>query len=178
MQKWKKIRRNVLLEHPRLRIVEDDVALPDGVMTKYIHFDGQKSAATVLVIKDDAVLMQREYSYPPDKIMLQLPCGAIEEGENPMETAKRELVEESGYTAPKLELIGSYYHDNRRSNAKMYVYLATDAVSCEKIGGDPQEFIESFWMSLAILSKSIADGTIDNLTVLAAWAFFAARQQA
>jgi ADP-ribose pyrophosphatase len=177
MQKWKKISGKTLLVHPRLHVVEDQVALPDGATTSYLHFEDYKSAAMVLVIKDGKILVQHEYSYPPNKVMVQLPCGAIDEGEDPEAAANRELMEETGYTATRLELLGSYYMDNRHTDAKMYVYLATDVVPCEKSGGDPQEFIDPFWVPFASIPKDIASGKIDNITILVAWAFYMARQR-
>jgi ADP-ribose pyrophosphatase len=128
-------------------------------------------------VKDDAVLLQREYSYPPDKIMVQLPCGAIEAGESPEEAAARELAEESGYRATELELLGSYYLDNRRSDARMYIFLARDVTPCPQPAGDDTEIIETFWAPLSSIPKDIASGEIDNLTILTAWSFFAAKLQ-
>lgn len=134
------------------------------------------TVTNVFVVKDGNVLLQREYSYPPGKIMWQLPGGAIEGGEIPEIAARRELIEESGYMADRLELLGSYYLDNRRSDAKMYIYLATDVTPCEKIGGDTKEFMESFWITLASLPGYITSGKIDNFTTLTGWAFYEARQ--
>ena len=177
MQKWKKIDSKVILAHPRLRVVQDQVQLPDGSVTDYVRYDGYKSAVSIFTVKDGEVLMQREYSYPSDEVLQQIPCGAIEPGETPEAAARRELQEEAGYSAAKLELIGSHYINNRRTDARLYVYVATDVTECEKTGGDPEESIEPFWMPLSSLRKAIVDGEIDHPLVLTAWALFEARQK-
>jgi ADP-ribose pyrophosphatase len=95
MQKWKKKSSKVIYTHPRITLLEDQVELPDGTLSSYVRFDGHKSAAMVLAVRDEQVLLQREYSYPPDEILYQLPAGAIEEGEVPETAAKREFIESS-----------------------------------------------------------------------------------
>jgi 8-oxo-dGTP pyrophosphatase MutT (NUDIX family) len=177
MQKWKKKSSKVIYTHPRITLLEDQVELPDGTLSLYVRFGGHKSAAMVFAIRDEQVLLQREYSYPPDEILYQLPGGAIEEGEDPETAAKRELIEESGYTVASLELLGWYYMDNRRSDARMYIYLATDVSPCERHGGDPEEFIESSWLPLQFIPENIRNGKIVNVGLLTAWAFFSAREK-
>ena len=112
---WKKLTSTVLLKHPRLTVVEDDIELPDGHTSKYIYFANANDAAMVIAIKGDSILVQTEYSYPPDLNMYQLPGGAIEEGEDPIPAALRELEEESGYAASdnsEVSYVGYFYVNN------------------------------------------------------------------
>jgi ADP-ribose pyrophosphatase len=176
MQKWKKLSSKIVFTNPWLTLAQDQVELPTGAVIEYLRTENHKEAAFVLALQDGKVLLQHEYSYPPDKVMVQLPGGAVEAGESPIEAARRELAEESGYKAERMELLGVNYMDNRRSNAKMYIFLAQDVTACERPPGDPQEFIESFWAPLSSIPKDIASGVIDNVTVLIAWAFYTAKQ--
>ncbi len=178
MKKWRQISSKIIFVHPRISLIEDQVEVPSGRVLPYLRFGNHKSAVTVLAIRDGEVLVQREYSYPTDKFMVQFPGGAIEQGESPEGAANRELAEESGFIAGKLELLGAYYMDHRKSNAKMYVLLATGLKQTGKndvVGEDPYEFIESFWMRLSKLPKEITSGKIDNSTAISAWAFYEAR---
>ena len=177
MQKWKQLSSTVLLDHPRLCVVEDEVQLPDGKTAAYLRFIKNPSGVSVFAVKDGKVLLEREYSYPPGKVMLQLPGGKIEGEESPEVAANRELIEEAGYSAGKIEVIGFFYGDNRRTDAKTYICLATDIASHEKVGGDVEEFIEPFWVPLSSLPKDIAGGKIDNFSILTAWAFYEARRK-
>src|SRR5688572_6671095 len=120
IKKWKTLSSKELLNHPRMQVVEDEVELPDGSITSYIRMaPGAMGSATVIAINDaDEILLQREYSYPPDEVMWQLPGGGIEAGEDAIAAASRELAEESGYAGTDVEIIGSYYMNNRRSEAR------------------------------------------------------------
>lgn len=176
MKKWKQISSKVLYKHPRLTLIEDEVELPTGEIVHYLKFGGHKrAAATVVAIKNDQVLLQQEYSYPPDEILYQFPGGAVEKDEAPEAGANRELIEESGYTAGKLEQLGWYYVDNRRTDTKMYVFLATEITPCKQEGGDREEFIESTWVPITSMPERIAKGEITNFSVLAAWTLYGHR---
>jgi ADP-ribose pyrophosphatase len=170
LETWKTLDCKVLLDHPRMRVVEDTVQLPSGHLTSYVRLDSAPDAVTVVCIGDAGILVQREYSHPPGEILLQFPGGKIEGDETPEQAAIRELREESGFTFSQCENLGWYYVSNRRSNAKMHVILAKEVTPTTKAGGDVEEEIQSFWMPLGQLKEMIAGGEITNFSVLAAWA--------
>ena len=80
-------------------------------------------------------------------------------------------MEEMGFRANKLELLGSYLINNRRSKMKMYVYVATDLVE-EILDADPEEDIESFWFSEDEIVRMIKNGDIINVHSLASWCLY------
>lgn len=170
LESWTTLDSKVLLDHPRIKIVEDLVQLPGGQVTSYVRFDSAGDAVTVICIGDGQILLQREYSHPPGEFLLQFPGGKIEANETPRDAAVRELREESGFTFTDCENLGWYYINNRRSNSKMYVVLARVVTPAEKAGGDVEEAIDSFWLPVAKLREMIACGEITNFSVLAAWA--------
>ena len=167
---WKRLDSKVLLKHPRITIVEDTVQLPSGLVTSYVRHDSRCDGVTVICLKDGQILLQREYSYPIGEVLLQFPGGKIEDGETPEEAGGRELKEESGFAFSRCEMLGWYYLNNRRSDAKMYALLAEDVTPVQKCGGDAEEDIESFWLPVDRLKHMIAAGEVTNATVLAAWA--------
>jgi len=96
IKKWKTLDTKQLLKHPRITIHEDDVELPNGNKTTYVHFGEAHDAAMVIAIDSDGkILLEKEYSYPPDEILLQLPGGGIHKNETPAQAAGRELAEEA-----------------------------------------------------------------------------------
>lgn len=122
---WKFIARKHIFQHPRLQLAEDTVALPNGKEISYLREAPAKthSVAIIAINADGHILLQKEYSYPPNTVLWQLPGGAIESGESIIDAARRELAEESGFTANSCTVIGSYYLNNRRSDRKQFVIV-------------------------------------------------------
>lgn len=169
ISKWKFIGRKVLLDHPRMKIVEDTVRLPNDKQIEYVREvpSTSRSIAILAINEKGEILLQREYSYPPDEIMYQLPGGAANESEDIIEAANRELSEESGYVGKNCEVIGSFYLNNRRSDRKQFVVLCKD-LAAQKRPEDDEEFIESIWMPIEDINQLIKDGKITNVGLLAA----------
>lgn len=172
MKTWRTVQSRVIFQHPRLTLIEDDIELPGGKIVPYLKFAPNAGAAAVIAQRGHEILVSREYSYPPDEILYQFPGGGIEAGEQPEAAARRELIEETGYKAGTMESLGWYYFDNRRSNTKMYVFLATDVQAGKQEGGDLEEDIESKWIPIQTISDLIRRGEIVNVHLLAAWSLF------
>ncbi len=169
MKPWKKVSSRVVLDHPRLTAVEDMVEIHTGKVVPYLRFDNNSDdGVTIMCIRGDEILLQKEYSYPVDEVLYQFPGGKVEKGEDVITTTKRELLEESGYIADSVREIGWYYMNNRRTNAKMFVVVCEDVTLGHKIDGDEEESIESMWVSFEKLRRLVRDGEIVNYSVLAA----------
>lgn len=178
IQKWKRLNRKTLLEHPRMTIIEDEIELPDGTKTTYIlHKPGAYSAVTIIAINGKGeFLLQREYSYPPDEVLYQLPGGGVDKGEDIIDAANRELSEESGYVGDDCTYLGSYYSNNRRADSKMHVVVCKDLHRQER-PKDVEEYIESEWVSRERLRSLIKTDKIKNVHLLAALQMYDASDQ-
>ncbi len=175
MKKWKKIKSKQILEHPRLNVFEDEVELPSGHNATYIHFGTVDDSAMVLAVREDGkILIQKEYSYPMNEWLYQLPGGAIEKGESPQQGAHRELQEEVGLTGT-LKEIGWFYNNNRRSAGKTHLFIATNLASCQS-KADVEEEFEIHWFTPEEIDGMVANGEIVNYTLLAGWALYKAKQ--
>lgn len=131
-----------------LEVREDDVRLPDGKTSRreYIVHPG---AAVMLAMPDSgSVVMERQYRYPLGEHVYELPAGKIDPGEDPLRTAQRELLEETGYTARDWRHLLSTYPVVGYSNERVELYLARDL---EHVGHalDEEEFLDVFVMPLA-----------------------------
>ncbi len=169
---WKKLTSKILLDHPRLKVLEDEVELPNGHTTKYLKFDSRGNAVTIIAINTEGkILLQKEYSYPPNEELYQFPGGFVPSNEDLLVGANRELMEEADLRANNLIELGSYYINNRKSDQKMYVYLGSD-LQAESLPGDLEEDIQSYWVSEDEIEDLIKKGEIKNYTVLAAWCLY------
>lgn len=82
------------------------------------------SATIIPVFSDGSLLMIEAYRRGVDEFLLDLPSGLIEDNEKPYETAKRELLQESGYSCRTLDHLGWFYTWPSKSNQKSYLFLA------------------------------------------------------
>lgn len=171
IQKWKKLSEETIFEHPRLTLIEDTVELPNGQQTKYLRYKRTGHVATIIAINDEGlILMQREYSHPPNEVLTEFPGGSVPNDEDIAKGANRELMEECGLRGD-MELIGSYYADNRRTDARTYVFVATNLQEAH-LPADAEEFLEHDWHSEEAIDAMVANGDIKHAYVLASWMVF------
>lgn len=138
-----------------LKILKEKVRLPDEKTMDYYILQ-LKEVVSVLAINDqDEVLMCKQYRHPTKQILEDFPAGFVEEGEDLETAAKRELEEETGYTARKLEKLGSYYYMPGISNVKINYFLATGLKKEKKQNLDPSEFIDVKLIPMEELKRRI-----------------------
>ena len=85
--------------------------------------------SVLAMTKERQVVLVRQYRPTVEKSTLEFPSGYVEKGESPEEAAKRELFEETGYSAPKMELLGSLWPDTGRLSNQIWTYLALNAIA-------------------------------------------------
>lgn len=175
---WKTLSSRKVFDNNKLAIVEDEVLLPSGIKTSYLRFEYKTDAVLVIVIrKDGKILLEKEYSYPQNAKLYQFPAGALNDGENPLDGANRELAEETGIQSCTLKEIGTFLLDNRHSTAIVHVFLG------EKLEGkdlrpnrDDEEDIKSLWFSETEIDSMIKNGDIFIFPVLSAWSIYKSRK--
>lgn len=174
---WKIISSKEIFSHHRLSLIEDEIVLPNGVKTTYLKYKDDSSCAATIIAKrgDGKILLQLEYSHPQEKRLFYFPGGGVPHHEKPEVGANRELMEETDLMANNLELLGSYLVNNRRSNLKMFVYLATDLEE-KSLAGDQEEDIEIFWFSEDEITEMIRNNEIANSSILSAWCLYQAKK--
>ena len=169
---WKTISSKELFNHPRLTLIEDEIILPNGNKANYLRYkDDGSCAVTIIAKKDRKILFQREYSYPSNQKLFQFPGGVVPVNEEPETGANRELMEEMGFKANQLKLLGSYLMDNIRLTQQMHVFLASDLIK-QALEKDIEEEIESYWFSEDKIARMIKNGEIINVHSLASWCLY------
>jgi 8-oxo-dGTP pyrophosphatase MutT (NUDIX family) len=107
------------------------------------------------------VLVSHQYKYGIDRVVAELPGGAIDPGETPLAAAKRELVEETGYEVAELEFVRTFVTDPTNSNGVFHLFLGRDARPTGRRHPDPTEEIAVEPVSLERLRALVRDGTIE-----------------
>lgn len=114
-----------------LNLRRDKVTVNDGGYSYREIVEHNGGAVAVALTDQGKVVLVKQYRKPMERVMTELPAGKIEKDEDPLETMKRELKEETGYTAEKLELMARFNPSVGYTNETLYIYLATGLIPGE-----------------------------------------------
>lgn len=110
--KVKVLKSRMIYNKHRRRVVEDVLRFADGSIYEWIYFKGRRKGPDAVAVaaftKDNKIVLTRQYRHPFRKVIEDLPAGGIMKGETPQQAALRELEEETGYTADRVEWIGRF----------------------------------------------------------------------
>ena len=96
--KWTVLKSEYLIQRPWLTARRDEVKLPDGrIIPEYYVLEYPDWVNVIAITRDGSFVMERQYRHAAGRTNFELPCGVMEAGETPLEAAKRELQEETGY---------------------------------------------------------------------------------
>jgi ADP-ribose pyrophosphatase len=154
-----------------LHVQRDLVRHPDGStgIREYIRHPG---AALVLPLFDDGrVLLERQFRWPHRREFIELPAGKVDKGESALETAKRELLEETGYTASDWKRLGVIHTSVAYTDEGIELFRARGLAAGER-KLDRGEFLEIFTLPMEEALAMVADGRITDAKTVAAllWA--------
>ncbi|MEA5077964.1 MAG: NUDIX hydrolase [Anaerolineaceae bacterium] len=142
------------------------VELPDQRVRHYDLIQIQ-DAVTILPIDDDGnVLFVKQFRIGANKMVLELPAGKIETGEEPLATAEREIREETGMAAKKMRPLGKFYVSPGYSTEFMYTFLATGLYT-SPLDPDADEFINLVKIPLPEVMAMLQKSEIEDAKTLA-----------
>lgn len=122
---------------------------------------------SVLALTEEGrLLMVRQYRPAVERFVIELPSGNIDPGETPEACARRELEEETGYRADRIESLGSMFPDVGRLAARVWYFFAACVRPVEN--WKPEQGVEVLSYSIEELTRAIADGTFDHSLHVAA----------
>jgi ADP-ribose pyrophosphatase len=150
-----------------LDVRRDVVRLPDGSETvrEYIRHPG--AVLIVPLLEDGRVLLERQYRYPSRLEFIELPAGKLDPGEGPLETAKRELLEETGYVASEWRHFGVIHTAIGYTDERIELFIAR-GLEKREARPDHGEFLETFIVPFAEALAMVRDGRITDAKTLAA----------
>lgn len=137
----------------------DTLELPGKAPIDYTMLLIAKEAACVLAITPQGkFVINREYRHPVDEYLLCIPGGRLDPGEDPLTAARRELKEETGYTAREFIHLGTTYPLPAVCDQRIHYYLAKDATFTQQAETEPYELIQTLEMTKAELFERINQG--------------------
>jgi ADP-ribose pyrophosphatase len=144
-----------------LHVRRDVVRLPNGAQTVREYVEHPGAVAIIPFLASGELLMERQYRYPLGRELIELPAGKISAGEPTLETARRELREETGYTATDWRYLATIHPVCAYSTERIELWLARD-LRHEGRALDEGEFLETFSVPLATAVEWVREGRITD----------------
>jgi len=161
------LRSETLLKGRAFLIRRDYLKTPDGRETKFDIIEHGGSVILVPVDENGRLLFVRQYRHAAGGDLLELPAGTLENGEDPALCAERELREETGFAADRIEKIGDFYLAPGYSTEFMHVYLARE-LRPAPLEADEDEFLSVEALPLDTALQMALRGEIPDAKSLAA----------
>jgi len=141
--------------------------MADGNVVARDFFQYDRAAVVLPILADGSVVLIRNYRFAVDEQLLELPAGMLDDGEDPAAGAARELAEETGYRAERIESLGCFYTSPGTSDAQIEAFLATELTSGRQ-ELEPYEEIAIEVMSEQQIRQALIDGTIHDAKTISA----------
>lgn len=155
-----------------LRLEVDRVRVPGGGESVREVVRHQGASVMIPVADDGRLLFVRQFRYPTGEVLLELPAGKLEPGEDPAECAERETAEEVGFRPGRVEKLGEFFSGPGFTDELIRVYLVTDLRPQPDAVADPDEILEVVPLTPGEFWAMVERGDIRDGKTLAAVALW------
>lgn len=168
MKKWKTISSVTALDNKWMKIRKDTVELPTGkILDDFYLWVGYDVVMIAPVTPDGKLVLVKQYKHGVDDFIIEFPAGYIEDTKNIENEARRELMEETGYTAPQLHQLARFTVNPSKTTSILYFFYAPLAEKTTTTNFDANEDIETLVLSIEEVLALVKKGTIWNASVIA-----------
>lgn len=155
----------VVFQGKVVQVLQDRAQLPDGACALRDVVRHPGGAAVLALEEDGTVWLVRQFRYPLGAVLLEVPAGKLDRGEDPAQAARRELSEETGLEAGRWDDLGHILVSPGYCDERIYLYLARELRRSER-HPDDDEFLDVVTMPFSRLAEQVMDGTVtDGKTV-------------
>lgn len=155
-----------------VHLFRDQVRLPNGKITTREVMRHPGAAAVVPLTEEGNVILVRQYRYPFAQVMLEIPAGKLDPGEDPLVCARRELTEETGYEAEEFVSLGVFYPSVAVMDEQIHLYLARK-LTFRATSPDADEFLNVEQRPLSAMVEAVMRGDVPDgktqAAILKAW---------
>jgi ADP-ribose pyrophosphatase len=148
-----------------LHVKHDVVLLPDGKTAVREHIIHPGAVVIIPILDNGDVLLERQYRYPLGQVFIEFPAGKLDAGEAPLDCGKRELLEETGYTAREWAYAGQMHIAIAYTNEVIHIYFARGLTKGER-KLDEEEFLDVFTANPGQVLGWCKDGSITDSKTL------------
>ena len=162
--RWQVAASSYVLDSPYLRIRSDRIVLPDGTVIEDYYVRESRGYVIVFALTEQRdVVLVRQYKHGIGKELVELVAGAIDEGEEPAQSAVRELSEETGYSAASVDYVCSFVTDATNADTVAHLFFARGAYKSGEQDLDVTEDIAVETATLAEVREMVRRGAIESL---------------
>lgn len=144
-----------------VHLYKDDVTLPNGKNAVREVIRHQGAICVVAIDENKNIYLVKQFRYPFNNVITEIPAGKLDAGETPLEGAARELREETGIIAKNYKYLGELYTSPAFLDEVIHMYLATDLSFTEQ-DPDEDEFVEVEKVNIDDFVKEIMNGNIPD----------------
>ena len=149
MQKWKLLDSKYVIQRPWATMRVDKLELPNGnIKEEYYVLEYPTWVNMIGITELNTILFVRQYRHGASQILVELPAGVVEEGEDPEVAARRELLEETGYAFDSIEYVCELFANPATSGNVTYTYLLQGGKKVQEQDLDNSEDIEVVEMTI------------------------------
>jgi ADP-ribose pyrophosphatase len=149
-----------------LRLYVDDVQSADGHRSTREYLRHPGAVMVIPLLDAEHVLLERQFRYPLGRSIVEFPAGKIDPGESPFECARRELLEETGYTARRWSYLGGLHNAVAYSDERIEFFLAEDLERGGEARPDAGETLEVFEARWRQLLEWVRDGSVTDVKTM------------
>lgn len=152
----------VVFEGIFLRVQRDNARMPDGT-TSGREFVLHPGASAMVPIRDDErILIERQFRYPLKRVFTEIPAGKIDKGETPLQTAQRELIEETGFAAMEWAPLTTIHPAIGFADERIDIFLCRD-LQPRETALDEGEFVEIDFVTVGWLVDELRAGRLTDV---------------
>jgi 8-oxo-dGTP pyrophosphatase MutT (NUDIX family) len=153
---WKKLGTEYLSKHPYFTARKDTCEMPNGtIVPAYYVVELPPSACALAITVDGKVILTKQYRHPIEEVILELPGGFMDEGEDPQTAIARELQEETGYSFSSIEYVGKVAANPGVLNNYTHLFLAEGGTKTSGQNLDYNEEIEIILLPVDEVKKML-----------------------
>ena len=172
-EKWKLKKSTPLNDYRIFSTKKKSTVSPkDGTVHDFYVVDAPDWVNIIAVTPAGEIVLIKQFRHGTGEITLEIPGGMVDPGESPAECARRELLEETGFTSTQWEQIGCVRPNPAFMSNSCYTFLASGCERTSEPSFDTTEDIETLLVAPQEIKQYIREGTIDHCIVIAAFGFY------